>query len=78
MISLCDGCELLFNGVLEEINAKKWKPSLCNVPYVESESCDNIECDYNLEAECCADFQFCKECFSSKQIVDATFVNFVK
>ncbi len=29
MISLRDGCGHLLGGVLEEINAKKWKPVWC-------------------------------------------------
>jgi hypothetical protein len=77
MISLCDGCGHNFGGVLEEINAKKWKPSLCDVPHEDSEFCSNIECDYNINAECCVGFQFCKKCFSNKQLVDANFVNFI-
>ena len=78
MVSLCDGCERFFEGELKRFNAKKLKPSICNVPYEESESCGNIECYYNLEAECCVDFQFCEKCFSNKQVIDATFVSFVK
>ena len=77
MMSLCDGCEKFFRVELKSFNAKKWKPSICNVSYEESESCDNIDCDYNLDAECCVDFQFCEECYSNKQVIEATFVNFI-
>jgi len=78
MVSLCDGCETLFRVELKSVNAKKWNPSICNVSHEESESCDNVECEYNLDAECCVDFQFCEKCYSDKQIIEATFINFVK
>ena len=78
MVSLCDGCEGLFEGELKRFSAKKLKPSICNVSIEESESCSDIECYYNLDAECCVDFQFCEKCLSNRQVTDATFVSFVK
>ena len=76
MISVCDGCEMLFRTKLKRFNAKEWKPSLCRVPHEESELCSNIECDYNLEAECCIECQFCPKCLANKQIVDKAFSEF--
>ncbi|HBG78062.1 MAG TPA: hypothetical protein DDW84_04325 [Phycisphaerales bacterium] len=64
---------MLFRIKLERINAKKWNPLLCRVPHEESELCRNIKCDYNLEAECCMECQFCPKCLANKQIVDKTF-----
>ena len=73
MISVCDGCEMLFGTKLKKINAKKQKPSLYRVTREKSESCRNIECDYNLEAECCIECQSCPKPLANKQIVDKTF-----
>ena len=78
MTSLCDGCGKLFKDDLKVINAKRLKPSFCKVSLENSESCDNIKCYYNLDAECCVDFQFCEKCFSNKKVINATFADFVK
>ncbi len=77
-MSLCDGCEKIFKVDLAEFNAKKWRPSLCNVPYSRSESCSNIDCDYNIDGEACVDFLFCEECLVNKKVFYAVFVNFAK
>ena len=74
MNSLCDGCDGIFDVKLTRVNAKEWKPSLCKVPLKKSETCCNIDCDYNLEAECCMEYQFCQDCVSNNQTVDAIFM----
>jgi hypothetical protein len=75
MISLCDGCGCIFITNLKTINAKVWNPRLCDIPVEESEVCSVIRCRYNIEGECCIEFQFCDDCLSDRSILDNRFKN---
>ena len=35
MLHLCDGYERVFTEKLTLVNAKKWKPSICDTPTIE-------------------------------------------
>ncbi len=72
MISPCDGCQRIFAVELTVINAKQWKPSICDTPAAESSACRKLDCVCNIEGMC-IDFQFCNECLSSQEIIGKAF-----
>jgi len=72
MLSLCDGCERVCTEKLTVVNAKKWKPSICDTPTVE---CKNLDCVCHIEG-ICIEYQFCDECLSSQEIINKTFEEF--
>jgi len=75
MLSPCDGCQRVFAEKLTLVNAKKWKPSICDTPTSEWQECKNLDCACNIEG-ICIDYQFCDECLSSQEIIDKTFEEF--
>ena len=76
MLSLCDGCERVFTEKLTLVNAKKWKPSICDAPTVKWQECKNLDCVCHIEG-ICIEYQFCDECLSSQEIIDKTFEEFL-
>ncbi|WP_190275859.1 AMP-binding protein [Thiorhodovibrio frisius] len=77
MISVCDGCQQLFDHELKTINAKEWDSSLCKVSVKKSYDCNLTDCDYSLDGECCVEFQFCESCLNSDGL-DKRFLNFIE
>ena len=76
MLSPCDGCQRVFTENLTLVNAKKWKPSICDTPTLEWQECKNLNCVCNIEG-ICIEYQFCDACLSSQEIVDKTFEEFL-
>lgn len=73
MISLCDGCGQFLKNTLTTLNAKEWNPNVCRVSVENSYHCNMITCPYNVEGDCCIEFQFCDTCFPKKSIVNKKF-----
>ncbi len=70
----CDGCNKLFKGEPERISAKEWDINVCPSPYErECGGCDYINCKYNIEAEVCIEFYFCRSCSKKKSVIDKIF-----
>ena len=76
MIAPCDGCNRVFSHSLKTINAKDWKPDVCNVSVEKSRHCSNARCDFSIEGECCVEFQFCDDCLNNKTIISKLFIEY--
>jgi hypothetical protein len=76
VIAPCDGCGMIFNKLLNIINAKEWRSNICNVPVVMSHQCNNADCKYSIEGECCVEFQFCDFCLKNNAVVTKVFTNY--
>jgi hypothetical protein len=73
MIGVCDGCGQFVMDTVTILNAKEWNADLCHVSQENSSQCHLITCHYNLERECCIEFQFCATCLSQPSIVNKIF-----
>ena len=76
MIAPCDGCYRIFNHLLTTINAKDWKPKVCNVSVDKSRHCSNARCDYSIAGECCVEFQFCDDCLKNNTLINKLFIEY--
>jgi len=72
----CDGCHRAFSHSLKTINAKGWKPNVCDVSINNSYNCSNASCEFSIDGECCVEFQFCDDCLSNKAIVNKLFIKY--
>jgi len=72
----CDGCHKAFSHLLKTINAKDWKPNICNISVEESLNCSNDSCKFSIAGECCVEFQFCDDCLNNKSIVSKLFIEY--
>ncbi len=77
-MSACDGCQRLFEGPLTTVNAKGWKPSICNVSVEASRDCSRSRCEFSVEGECCVEFNFCDACVKDRKRLDRSFKYFAQ
>jgi len=66
----------MFTYEIKTINAKEWKPTVCDVSVEESFDCNNVRCRFSAEGECCVEFQFCDDCLNNKRIPEKIFVGY--
>ena len=76
MFAPCDGCYRVFGHPLKTINAKNWKPDVCNVPVDKSFDCGNAWCDFSIVGECCVEFQFCDDCLNNNALINKLFIEY--
>ena len=76
MIVPCDGCHRTCSHSLKTVNAKIWKPDVCDVSLDNSHDCSNSRCEFPIDGECCVEFQFCDDCLNNKAIVNKFFIEY--
>jgi len=73
----CDGCGKYINGKPNRITADEWNIDACIRSYERLyDTCNRMDCKYNIEGEVCVDFNFCNKCSKNKSILNRRFESF--
>ena len=78
MISICVGCEQIFQGEINHVIAKQLPLVTCDTPEEEAHMCLNSDSIYFFDEDDyygCTDFFICDKCLSDNDIIEEVLAN---
>lgn len=79
MISICVGCEQMFQGEINRVYAKELPSVKCEFPEDYPDMCLNPGCTFYVDEEDyygCTDFALCDQCLADKKVIKEVLKNY--